>query len=120
VPGDEKRTCTSLKAEIASNEAEMIRLVSEKKSTVTKNVLLGAAGVFLIFPWFLMDLKGKSAGELGALRHRNRTLRKFAADKKDCKAPESKVKFEDKLEETEGKDKKEKKEVKPSASKPSN
>ena len=98
-PGDEKRGCTSLKAEIASNEAEMIRLASEKDSTVAKNVVLGVTGVFLIVPLFFMDLKGKEAGELEALRHRNRTLRQFAADKKDCQVPEPKVKFEEKPEE---------------------
>ena len=40
-PGDEKRSCTSLKAEIASNEVELIQLASDKTSTVTINVVLG-------------------------------------------------------------------------------
>ena len=99
-PGDEKRSCTSLKAEIASNEVQLIRLAREKDSTVTKNVVLGVTGVLLIFPWFFMDLKGKEAGEIEALRHRNRTLRQFAADNGDCAVPESKVKFEEKPEKT--------------------
>ncbi len=98
-PGDEKRSCTSLRAEIASNEAQMIELASEKDSTVGKNVLLGVTGVFLIVPFFFMDLKGKEAGELTALRHRNRNLRQFAADKSDCTVAKSKVKFEDAEEE---------------------
>ena len=98
-PGDEKRSCTSLKAEIASNEAQMINLASEKDATIGKNVALGVAGVFLIVPWFFMDVKGKEAGELAALRHRNRNLRQFAANKEECTVPESKVKFEEKEDE---------------------
>jgi hypothetical protein len=99
-PGDEKRSCTSLKAEIASNEVEMIRLASEKDSTTGKNVALGVTGALLIVPLFFMDFKGKEAREIAALRHRNRNLRQFAVDKKDCTVPESKVKFEDKEETT--------------------
>ena len=94
-PGDEKRSCTSLKGEIASNEAQLIRLASEKDSTLGKNVILGVTGVLLIVPWFFMDVKGKEAGEIEALHHRNRTLRQFASDKGDCQVPEPKVKFEE-------------------------
>ncbi len=94
-PGDEKRSCTSLKAEIASNEAEMILIAGEEDSTATKNVILGVTGSFLIVPLFFMDLKGREAAELKALRHRNRNLRQFAADKKDCTVPESKGKLKE-------------------------
>lgn len=94
--GDEKRSCTSLKAKIASNEAQMIHLAGEKDSTYRKNVLLGVTGTFLAVPLIFMDLKGKEAGELAALRHRNRNLRQFAADKSDCTVPAPKVKFEEK------------------------
>ena len=102
-PGDEKRSCTSLKAEIASNEAQMIHLASEKDSTIGKNVAVGITGIFLIVPWFFMDVKGKEAVELSALRHRNRNLRQFAANKEECTVPKSKVKFEEKEEEKEKK-----------------
>ena len=84
-PGDEKRSCTSLKAEIG------------------QNVALGITGIFLIVPWFFMDVKGKEAVELSALRHRNRNLRQFAANKEECTVPKSKVKFEEKEEEKEKK-----------------
>ena len=94
-PGDEKRSCTGLKAEIASNEAEIVRLVSERQSKLGSNVALGVAGAFLLVPWFFMDVKGKEGAELNALRHRNRMLRQFAAGK-DCHVPESRVKFEEK------------------------
>ena len=73
-PGDEKRSCQGLRAEIASNEAETIRLASEKGEKLGYNVALGVAGAFLLVPWFFMDVKGKETGELNALRHRNRTL----------------------------------------------
>ena len=93
-PGDENRSCQGLRAEIASNEAETIRLASEKGAKLGYNVALGVAGAFLLVPWFFMDVKGKETGELNALRHRNRILRQFAAAK-DCYVPESKVKFEE-------------------------
>ena len=96
-PGDEKRSCTSLKAEIASNEAEIIRLVSDRSSKTGMNVAMGVAGAFLLVPWFFMDVKGKESGEINALRHRNRNLRQFAASK-ECQVPPSKVKFEKKQE----------------------
>lgn len=98
-PGDEKRNCASLKAEIASNEVQLIRLVKEESYTTSKNVVLGITGVFLIVPWFFMDLKGKEGGEIEALRHRNRTLRQFAGTK-ECNVPAPKVQFEEELKET--------------------
>ena len=96
-PGDEKRSCTSLKAEIASNEAEIIRLVDKQSGKTGMNVAMGVAGVFLVVPWFFMDIKGKESGEIGALHHRNRNLRQFAASK-ECEVPPPKVKFERKQE----------------------
>ena len=93
-PGDEKRSCQGLRAEIAANEAEAIRLTSERRQKFRQNVALGVAGAFLIVPYFFIDVKGKESAEFNALLHRNRTLRQFAAAK-DCYVPESKVKFEE-------------------------
>lgn len=94
-PGDEKRSCQGLRAEIAVNEAETIRLASERGEKLGRNVVLGVAGALILVPWFFIDVKGKETGELNALRHRSRILRQFAAAK-DCSVPESKVKFEKK------------------------
>ncbi len=96
-PGDEKRSCGGLKAEIAMNEVEVGKLVPYEDAT-GKNVALGVAGAFLIVPWFFMDFKEGEAIELQALRRRNQWLREVAADK-DCSVPPSKFLFEPKPEE---------------------
>lgn len=94
-PGDEKRSCKSLVAEIAANEDEIIKLTKEKNKTLRKNVGMGIVGALIVVPWFFMDLKGREAAEMRALRHRNKILRNLAAGKK-CDLPAPKVKFEEK------------------------
>ncbi len=83
---DEKRNCASIKAEIKANKTEIAKKNTERKNKTNKNLTLGAAGVFLIVPWFFMDLKGKEAGETEALERRNAALRRIAFTK-GCIAP---------------------------------
>ncbi len=85
-PADEKRACASLKAEIKANRKEIAKKTTERTNKANKNLILGAAGVFLIAPWFYMDLKGKEAVETEALERRNAALRRIAFDK-GCNAP---------------------------------
>ncbi|MDE0332800.1 MAG: hypothetical protein OXL41_13135 [Nitrospinae bacterium] len=85
-PADEKRSCASLKAELKANEKEVVKKTAERTNKTNKNLALGATGVFLIAPWFFMDLKGKEAAEIEALERRNSTLRRIAAHK-GCNAP---------------------------------
>lgn len=94
LPGDEGRTCSGLKTEISSNEAEIARLVPYEDAT-GKNVALGVTGVFLIVPWFFMDFKEGEATELQALRRRNQWLREVASTK-DCSIPRSQFVFNEK------------------------
>ena len=72
-PADEKRNCASLKTEIKANKKEIAKKNTERTNKTFKNLGLGATGVFLIAPWFFMDLKGKEAGETEALERRNVT-----------------------------------------------
>ena len=85
-PADEKRSCASLKAEIKANRKEIAKKIEERTNKTHENLILGASGVFLIVPWFFMDLKGKEAGETEALERRNAALRRIAAVK-GCNAP---------------------------------
>ena len=85
-PADEKRSCASLKAEIKANRKEIAKKIEERTNKTHENLILGASGVFLIVPWFFMDLKGKEAGETAALERRNAALRRIAAVK-GCNAP---------------------------------
>jgi hypothetical protein len=78
-PGDEERSCTGLAAEISDNEKEMA-LLSPHENAAGKNVVLGAAGVLFIVPWFFMDFKEGEATDLQALSRRNRWLREVAVD----------------------------------------
>ena len=93
LPGDEQRSCTGLKTEIANNETDIARLIPYEDAT-GKNVALGVVGVFLIVPWFFMDFKEGEAIELQALRRHNQWLREVAADN-DCYVPPSSIVFED-------------------------
>lgn len=86
-PGDEDRSCDGLKTEIASNEADIARLIPYEDAT-GKNVALGVAGAFFLVPWFFMDFKEGEATELQALRRRNQWLREVASNK-DCNIPRS-------------------------------
>ena len=85
-PADEKRNCKSLKAEIKTNKKEIAKQTTEWTNKTNKNLILGASGIFLVVPWFYMDLKGKEAGETEALERRNAALRRIAAVK-GCNAP---------------------------------
>ncbi len=85
-PADEKRGCASLKAEIKANRKDIAKKTDERTNKTHKNLILGASGVFLIAPWFYMDLKGKEAVETEALERRNAALRRIAFDK-GCNAP---------------------------------
>lgn len=74
--GDEQMSCQELKAEMAHAEAQVQALIPESKKT-GKNVALGAAGVFLIFPWFFMDMSDAERTEIKAYQDRYLELEKL-------------------------------------------
>lgn len=78
--GDENRSCAGLKAELSQIESDIARLVPETSKT-GKNTALGVAGLFLIVPWFFMDLSDAERTEVEALRRRYNALIAIAADK---------------------------------------
>lgn len=80
--GDEKKSCKALDMELNLTEENMQRLMPETEKT-GKNVALGVAGVFLIVPWFFMDLTKSEQIELEALRQRYNQLLIISEDK-DC------------------------------------
>lgn len=78
IPGDENRSCNSLKAELASNENEIIIKLKKDASKFWTNTLW-----FFITP-LAMDTKGAEKTEAHALQQRNRALRIIIAEK-NCK-----------------------------------
>ena len=80
LPGDENRSCEGLKAEVAQLQADMQRLLPKTNKGVT-NTLWATAGVFLIVPFFFMDLKGAEKIEFDAMRRRHNRLLIYAAEK---------------------------------------
>lgn len=80
MPGDEKRSCPALQAEMAQIQAEMQRM-APKTDKGLSNALWATAGVFLIVPFFFMDFKDAEKIEYNALRQRYNRLLVYAAEK---------------------------------------
>ena len=79
-PGDEKKSCNALKAEIANTEADIQRILPNSDKTGS-NVALGIAGAFLLVPWFFMDFSRADQVELEAHRRRYNALVILASEK---------------------------------------
>ena len=92
-PGDEDRSCEALRAEIAENETEIVKLLPGEDAT-GKNVALGVTGAFLVVPLLFMDFKDGECIEIDALRRRNLWLRE-AAHNKGCSLPAPALVFEE-------------------------
>ena len=81
MPGDEKRSCPSLYAEIQSIDNEIQYKDSKRRERDTWNVLEFVGGVLFIVPFFFMDAKGSFEAEIDALQARQNQLKIFFADK---------------------------------------
>jgi len=81
MPGDNERSCEGLKVEMSQLDADMRRMLP-KTDKGLGNVLLGAAGCFLIVPWFFMDFKGAEKIEYDAMRNRYNHLLVISTEKK--------------------------------------
>ena len=80
LPGDNERSCPVLVGEIAQLQVEMQRLLPKTNKGVT-NTLWATAGVFLIVPFFFMDLKDAEKIEFEAMRTRYNRLLLICAGK---------------------------------------
>ena len=72
-PGDENLSCDTLKTQIVMLQEEMAKLLP-KTDKFASNALFAGTGVFLIFPYFLMDLKDAEKKEFEAMRQRHNHL----------------------------------------------
>ena len=74
-PGDERLTCTQLRAEISANSQAIRGLLNEKLDKQNNNTAAGVAGAVLFAPALLfMDLKGAAGEEARAYQRRNQGL----------------------------------------------
>ena len=78
--GDDELSCNGLRAEMSLVEAEVRALLPESKKT-GKNAALGAAGLFLLFPWFFIDLGDAEKLEIKAYNDRYLALEKLFKEK---------------------------------------
>jgi hypothetical protein len=81
VPGDEKRSCESLEAEVGQIHQEIAAKKDARSDKTLGNVVLGVLGFFVIFPWFFMDLKDAEGTEIEALQQRLKRIMALAAEK---------------------------------------
>ena len=80
LPGDNTRSCEVLTAEIAQLQSDMQRILPKTNKGVS-NTLWATAGVFLIVPFFFMDLKDAEKIEFDAMRTRHNRLLLICADR---------------------------------------
>jgi hypothetical protein len=82
--GDNQMSCAMLASESRITAARIIELKGEAEGKVAQNILAGAAGVFLILPFFLMDFQDAPGVEGRAMVRRHRHLQALARQK-GCK-----------------------------------
>lgn len=78
--GDEKKSCSRLRADISNINSEIVALLPSANKT-GKNVALGVAGAFFLVPWFFMDFSDSEQVEINALRRRHNNLIGISAEK---------------------------------------
>jgi len=81
MPGDTKLTCQAIYVETRQIERKMDRL-EPKINKFATNTLWGIAGVFLIFPFFFMDVKDAEKIEYQAYQERLDRLEVLAIERK--------------------------------------
>lgn len=82
--GDPNMSCEMLASESRQIAQRLAHLRGEQEGKVVQNIAAAAAGVFLIFPFFLMDFQDAPGVEAHAVVRRQRRLEALARQK-GCK-----------------------------------
>ena len=85
--GDDTKTCDAITNEMQQMVDAKLIAEGDGNTQVGKNVALGITGVFLIVPWFFMDLGNASTVEQRAAQARFQRLQQMAIDKKCPNVP---------------------------------
>lgn len=88
--GDETRGCQSLWQEIQQMQMQINTSETASGQQTAKNTVLGVTGIFLIVPWFFMDLGNAPSVERKAAQARLDRLYSIYAEK-GCQAKEPKA-----------------------------
>jgi hypothetical protein len=86
ISGDEGKSCNSLFAEMAQIDTEIREKKADKDHRDTMNIVCFVTGLFIIVPFFFMDVKGSQEVEIDALTARKKALMNIYNDK-NCSAP---------------------------------
>ena len=88
---DSTLDCAAVTREFEANERQIVKLIEERNSDTTKNIIAGTVGATVFFPaLFFMDLGNEEKVEINALRNRNKVLREVASSK-GCARPKSRL-----------------------------
>jgi hypothetical protein len=88
---DRTLDCASVAREFKANERQIVKLIEERNSDTTKNIIAGRVGATIFFPaLFFMDLGNEEKVEIVALRNCNKVLSDIARSK-GCPRPKSRL-----------------------------
>jgi hypothetical protein len=80
--GDDTKTCDAIANEMQKMITAQEMADGDKNSQIGKNAALAVTGIFLIVPWFFMDLGGAASAEMKAAKARYERLQQMQIDKK--------------------------------------
>jgi hypothetical protein len=85
--GDETKSCNAITNEMQEMITAQEIAKGEKNTQTGTNAALGVAGIFLIVPWFFMDLGGAASAEQKAAQARFKRLQQMGIDRKCTGVP---------------------------------
>lgn len=85
--GDDTKTCDAIVNEMQQMIAAQDKAAADRNAQIGTNAALGVVGIFLIVPWFFMDLGATASVEQKAAAARFQRLQQMAADKKCTGVP---------------------------------
>lgn len=80
--GDETKSCDAIANEMQKMVTAQIEADSDKDKQIGTNAALAITGIFLIVPWFFMDLGGAASAEQKAAKARYERLQQMQMDKR--------------------------------------
>ncbi len=85
--GDDTKTCNAIVNELQQMVSAQIVASGDRGSQIAGNALLFVTGVFLIVPWFFMNLGSTATVEERAAAARYQRLQQMAADRECPNVP---------------------------------